>query len=68
MEAVNQAEEPEGPIKVRAFILGALMALIFSAINGYLSINMGWNFGYGAVAVMIGYCLFHRLQGGSCRR
>ena len=68
MEAVNQAEEPEGPIKVRAFILGALMALIFSAINGYLSINMGWNFGYGAVAVMIGYSLFHRLQGGSCRR
>lgn len=44
------------------------MALIFSAINGYLSINMGWNFGYGAVAVMIGYSLFHRLRGGSCRR
>jgi len=44
------------------------MALIFSAINGYLSINMGWNFSYGAVAVMIGYSLFHRIQGGSCRR
>jgi uncharacterized oligopeptide transporter (OPT) family protein len=68
VEAVYQAEELEGPVKVRAFILGALMALIFSAINGYLSINMGWNFGYGAVAVMIGYSLFHRLQGGSCRK
>jgi len=68
MEAVIQAQEVEEPVKVRAVILGALMALIFSAINGYLSINMGWNFGYGAVAVMIGYSLFHRLQGGSCRR
>jgi uncharacterized oligopeptide transporter (OPT) family protein len=68
VESVNQAEELGGPIKIRAVILGALMALIFSAINGYLSINMGWNFGYGAVAVMIGYSLFHHLQGGSCRR
>ena len=65
---MNQAQELEGPVKVRAVILGILMALIFSAINGYLSINMGWNFSYGAVAVMIGYSLFHRLQGGSCRR
>ncbi|MBN2334839.1 hypothetical protein JXL21_04720, partial [Candidatus Bathyarchaeota archaeon] len=32
------------------------------------SINMGWNFGYGAVAVMIGYSLFHRVGGGSSRR
>jgi len=68
VEAINKAEHLEGPVKARALILGAFMALIFSAINGYLSINMGWNFGYGAVAVMIGYSLFHRLQGGSCRR
>jgi uncharacterized oligopeptide transporter (OPT) family protein len=68
MEAVEQVEQLEGPVKARALILGAFMALIFSAINGYLSINMGWNFGYGAVAVMIGYSLFHRLQGGTCRR
>ena len=68
MEAVNKVEQLEGPVKARALILGAFMALIFSAINGYLSINMGWNFGYGAVAVMIGYSLFHRLQGGTCRR
>ncbi len=68
MEAVSKAEQLEGPVKARALILGAFMALIFSAINGYLSINMGWNFGYGAVAVMIGYSLFHRPQGGTCRR
>ena len=68
MEAVEQVEQLEGPVKARALILGAFMALIFSAINGYLSINMGWNFGYGAVAVMIGYSLFHRVQGGTCRR
>jgi len=68
VEATEQAQQLEGPVKTRAVILGAAMALIFSAINGYLSINMGWNFGYGAVAVMIGYSLFHRVQGGSCRR
>ncbi len=68
MEAAVEADQLEGPVKARAMILGAVMALIFSAINGYLSINMGWNFGYGAVAVMIGYSLFHRVQGGSCRR
>jgi len=68
VEAVNKVQELEGPVKFRAVILGVIMALIFSAINGYLSINMGWNFSYGAVAVMIGYSLFHRLQGGSCRR
>ena len=68
MEAVNKVEQLEGPVKARALILGAFMALIFSAINGYLSINMGWNFSYGAIAVMIGYSLFHRLQGGTCRR
>jgi len=68
MEAAAELEQLEGPVKARAAILGAVMALVFSAINGYLSINMGWNFGYGAVAVMIGYSLFHRVQGGSCRR
>lgn len=68
MEAAAEAEQLEGPVKARAVVLGAALALVFSAINGYLSINMGWNFGYGAVAVMIGYSLFHRIQGGSCRR
>ena len=68
MEAIEQTQEHEEPVKTRALVLGAAMALVFSAINGYLSINIGWNFGYGAVAVMIGYSLFHRVQGGSCRR
>lgn len=68
MEAVEQIQHQGEPVKARAVVLGVVMALIFSAINGYLSINIGWNFGYGAVAVMIGYSLFHRLQGGSCRR
>jgi len=68
VEAAEQHQQQEGPIKARAIVLGAVMAVVFSAINGYLSINMGWNFGYGAVAVMIGYSLFHRVQGGSCRR
>ncbi len=41
---------------------------MFSAINGYLSINLGWSFGYGAVAVIAAYSLFHKLGGGSSRR
>lgn len=60
--------EKQGFIQPRAVILGAFLSVVFSAINGYLSINMGWSFGYGAVAVMIGYTLFHRMMGGSCRR
>lgn len=55
-------------IRWRAAALGAVLAVVFSAINGYLSINLGMSFGYGAVAVIIGYSVFHRLQGGSCRR
>jgi len=62
----------EVPVKVgirwRTVILGALLALLFSAINGYLSLNLGMNFGYGAFAIIIAYSLFHRLGGGSCRR
>ena len=55
-------------IRWRTGILGALLALLFSAINGYLSLNLGMNFGYGAFAIIIAYSLFHRLGGGSCRR
>ena len=55
-------------VRWRAAALGAVLAVVFSAINGYLSINLGWSFGYGAVAVILGYSLFHRLGGGSCRR
>ncbi|UCH58019.1 MAG: OPT/YSL family transporter [Candidatus Bathyarchaeota archaeon] len=52
----------------RAILLGALLAVLFSAINGYLSINIGWSFSYGAVAVILAYSLFHKLGGGSCRK
>jgi uncharacterized oligopeptide transporter (OPT) family protein len=55
-------------IRLRTIILGALLALLFSAINGYLSLNLGMSFGYGAFAIIIAYSLFHRLGGGSCRR
>jgi uncharacterized oligopeptide transporter (OPT) family protein len=68
MESVRENQTLEQPIKIRAAILGALMSVVFSAINGYLSINMGWSFSYGAVAVILGYSLFHRAQGGSNRR
>ncbi|UCH56942.1 MAG: OPT/YSL family transporter [Candidatus Bathyarchaeota archaeon] len=57
-----------GGINRRAILLGAALAVLFSAINGYLSINIGWNFGYGAVAVILAYSLFHKLGGGSCRK
>lgn len=67
--SVISAEVPvKAGIRWRTVILGALLALIFSAINGYLSINLGMNFGYGAFAIIIAYSLFHRLGGGSCRR
>ena len=68
MVAVTENRNLTQPIKLRAVFLGAVMSVIFSAINGYLSINLGWSFSYGAVAVILGYSLFHRLQGGSCRR
>ncbi len=68
MEALTQSEQTEERIGLRAVVLGGLLSLLFSGINGYLSINMGWNFGYGAIAVMIGYSLFHRMQGGSTRK
>lgn len=55
-------------IKGRAILLGVLLAVLFSAINGYLSINMGMSFGYGAFAIILAYSLFHRLGGGSSRK
>jgi len=57
-----------GAVRGRALLLGGLLAVLFSAINGYLSINLGWSFGYGAVAVIAAYSLFHKLGGGSSRR
>jgi len=67
--SVISAEVPvKAGIRWRTVILGALLALLFSAINGYLSLNLGMNFGYGAFAIIIAYSLFHRLGGGSCRR
>ena len=58
----------KGSVKGRAILLGIFLAILFSAVNGYLSINLGWSFGYGAVAVLLAYSFFHRLGGGSCRR
>ena len=55
-------------IKNRAVILGVVLAVLFSAVNGYLSINIGSNFGYGAIAVILAYSLFHRLGGGSSKK
>ena len=60
--------EGEGKVNGRAILLGVLLALLFSAINGYLSINIGMNFGYGTVSVIMAYSLFHKLGGGSCRK
>ena len=57
-----------GGMNGRALILGALLAVLFSAINGYLQLNLGMSFGYGAVAVIAAYSLFHKLGGGSSRR
>ena len=57
-----------GGLKVRAIILGALFATLFSAINGYLNINFGMSFGYGPLAVIIAYALFHKLGGGSSKK
>lgn len=48
--------------------MGAFLAVLFSAINVYLMINMGMNLGFGTVAVILAYSLFHRLGGGSCRK
>jgi len=65
---LTEATEQTEFVRWRAAALGAILAVVFSAINEYLSINLGWSFGYGAVAVILGYSLFHRLSGGSCRR
>ena len=63
-----ERDDRKGGIKSRAILLGIILAILFSAVNGYLSINLGMSFGYGAVAVLLAYSLFHRLGGGSCRR
>ena len=57
---IAEAKQADEFVRWRAAVLGAVLAVVFSAINGYLSINLGWSFGYGAVAVIIGYSLFHR--------
>ena len=73
-EAIYSGEDRGGSsnsnnkISGRAVLLGGLLAILFSAINGYLSINLGMSFGYGAVAVIIAYSLFHKLGGGSSKR
>ena len=67
-EIVAEDVQYKRGINGRALLLGAALAILFSAINGYLSINIGMSFGYGAMAVILAYSLFHRLGGGSCRR
>jgi uncharacterized oligopeptide transporter (OPT) family protein len=74
-EEINSSKKrtvkiPDGKreIRYRTIFLGILLAVLFSAINGYLSINLGMSFGYGAVAVIIAYSLFHKMGGGSCKR
>jgi uncharacterized oligopeptide transporter (OPT) family protein len=52
----------------RAIVLSVLLAILFSAVNGYLSINIGSNFGYGAIAILIAYSMFHKFGGGSSRK
>ncbi|MCW4048879.1 MAG: OPT/YSL family transporter [Candidatus Bathyarchaeota archaeon] len=66
-EIESQVQEGEF-IKWRAVVLGSLLAIVFGVVNGYLSINLGWSFGYGAIAVIIAYSLFNAKNGGSCRR
>jgi len=61
-------ERPDSKVKLRAMLLGGSMAVLFSAINGYLQLNLGMSFGYGAVAIIAAYSLFHKLGEGSCRR
>jgi len=53
---------------LRSIVLGFILAILFSFINGYLSINFGMGFGFGAVAIAIAYALFHKFGGGSSRR
>lgn len=67
MLAQTQIEDSKPSITIRAILLGAIISVICSAIHGYTSINMGWSFSYGAIVIIIGYTLFHRIQGGSCR-
>ena len=67
MEVQIQEKEPKPAISTRAILLGAFISVICSAIHGYTSINMGWSFSYGAIVIIIGYTLFHRIQGGSSR-
>jgi len=65
---IASEEGVKGKVNGRAVFLGVVLAVLFSAINGYLSINIGSNFGYGAVAVILAYSLFHRLGGGSSKK
>lgn len=58
----------EGSIGLRSILLGGFLSLIFSVINGYLSINLGMSFGYGAIGVLLAYSMFHRMGGGSSRK
>jgi uncharacterized oligopeptide transporter (OPT) family protein len=60
--------QEEGSIGLRSILLGGFLAVLFSVINGYLSINLGMSFGYGAIAVLLAYSLFHKMGGGSCRK
>jgi len=67
-EYMPEYSNVNGKIKGRSLFLGAVLAILFSAINGYLSINFGMSFGYGAFAIIIAYSLFHKLGGGSCKK
>jgi len=66
----HTSEIPSNKRKIsgRTVLLGAVLAVLFSAINGYLSINFGMSFGYGAFAIIIAYSLFHKLSGGSSKK
>ncbi len=68
VDATSLKQNGSKELRIRAIILGGFFAMLFSAINGYININFGMGFGYGPLAVIVAYALFHKLGGGSTKK
>ena len=64
---IEQYDSKKKAFTLRALALSLSLAILYTCINGYLGINFGMGFGFGAVTIVIAYAVLHRLFGGSSR-
>ncbi|MBL8721756.1 MAG: OPT/YSL family transporter, partial [Myxococcales bacterium] len=59
LEEVYQRDDPQ--LTVRAAVTGMILGSILSASNLYIGLKIGWSFGMGITASVVGFAIFAAL-------